>query len=222
MDTRIISSMSKRFKRIQIIALVCFVSTLIVIAVTVEGKLSIGSLLARMGGGSVRSVVLLVLLFGIKSLTVVVPLASLYVAGGMLFPPVTAVAVSFLGLAVTLTIPYIFGRWAGTEEIEYIRNKYPKIERILEIQKKNEFLAAFLVRLIGWVPCDVLSFYFGACSAAYAGYLTASLLGSAISVITNTLLGDILMDPRSWQFAVLMLAKLLVSASVFLLARKKL
>lgn len=205
---------SKRVKKIQIVALVCFVSALVVILLTRSGNVSIESITENAQGDSRKSIVSLMFLFAIKSLTIVIPLPSLYVASGILFSPFKAVLVSYLGLAITLTIPFILGRWSGAEEMEYIKKKYPKIEKVIEMQERNEFLASFVIRLIGWFPCDVLSFYFGACKTNYLKYITSALLGCSIGVITNTLLGDVILNPFSWQFIVLLLIKIAISASV--------
>lgn len=205
---------SKRVKKIQIVALVCFVSALVVILLTRSGNVSIESITENAQGDSRKSIVSLMFLFAIKSLTIVIPLPSLYVASGILFSPLKAVLVSYLGLAITLTIPFILGRWSSAEEMEYIKKKYPKIEKVIEMQERNEFLASFVIRLIGWFPCDVLSFYFGACKTNYLKYITSALLGCSIGVITNTLLGDVILNPFSWQFIVLLLIKIAISASV--------
>lgn len=207
-----------KFRRIQIVGLVCFLFVLLGLYFTIEGKFSVESLVAQASGNPVRSVIWLLLLFAIKSLTIVIPLLSLYVASGILFPPVWAVCVSFLGLAVTMNLPYLLGRWSGAEEMDYIKAKYPKIEKLVDIQKRNEFFASFIVRLIGWFPCDITSFYFGASRTDYPLYLFSGLLGSAISVITNTLLGDVLMNPLSLPFFLLMVIKVLTSAGAIAFA----
>lgn len=207
-----------KFRRIQVVGLVCFLFVLVGIHFTIDGKFSVESLVAQASGNPVRSVIWLLLLFAIKSLTIVIPLLSLYVASGILFPPVWAVCVSFLGLAITMTFPYLLGRWSGAEEMDYVKAKYPKIEKLVDIQKRNEFFASFIVRLIGWFPCDITSFYFGASRTDYPLYLFSGLLGSAISVITNTLLGDVLMNPLSLPFFLLMVIKVLTSAGAIAFA----
>lgn len=207
-------AVKNRFKKIQIVALISFVSILIVLILTRSGNVSINSLTEKAAGNPKKSIITLISLFAVKSLTIIIPLPSLYVASGILFDPLKAVAVSYIGLAVTLTIPIILGRWSGTEEIHYIKNKYPKIEKVIEMQERNEFLASFIIRLIGWFPCDVLSFYFGACKTNYLKYITSSLLGASIGVITNTLLGDVILNPLSWQFMVMLVIKILISLSV--------
>lgn len=124
-------------------------------------------------------------------------------------------AVSYLGLAITLSIPYILGRWAGGAGIDYVMDRYPKMEKVIAMQKKNEFFSNFIVRIIGWFPCDILSFYFGATATPYPIYLGASLLGCSIGVITNTLLGDVILNPLSPQFAMMIAIKIAVSAAAF-------
>lgn len=205
---------SNRIRKIQVVAIVCFVLAIIVILLTRSGNFSVDSITENAQGNPKKSITSLMLLFAIKSLTIVIPLPSLYVASGILFSPIKAVIISYLGLAITLTIPFVLGRWSGSDEMDYIKKKYPKIDKVIEIQERNEFLASFVIRLIGWFPCDVLSFYFGACRTNYLKYITSSLLGCSIGVITNTLLGDVILNPLSWQFIVLLLIKIAISASV--------
>lgn len=205
---------SKRVRKIQVVAIVCFILAITVILLTRSGNFSVDSITENAQGNPRKSIVSLILLFAIKSLTIVIPLPSLYVASGILFSPIKAVIISYLGLAITLTIPFVLGRWSGSDEMDYIKKKYPKIDKVIEIQDRNEFLASFVIRLIGWFPCDVLSFYFGACRTNYLKYITSSLLGCSIGVITNTLLGDVILNPLSWQFIVLLLIKIAISASV--------
>ena len=207
-------NVKRRFRKIQIVALISFISIVIVLLLTRSGNVSIESITEKSLGNPKKSIISLISLFAVKSLTIIIPLPSLYVASGILFEPIKAVLISYLGLAVTLTIPFVLGRWSGTEEIDYIKKKYPKIEKVIEMQNKNEFLASFIIRLIGWFPCDILSFYFGACKTNYLKYIVTSLLGSSIGVITNTLLGDVILNPLSWQFMVMLVVKILISLTV--------
>lgn len=207
-------NVKNRFKKIQIVALVSFLSIIILLILTRSGNMSIDSIIENASGNPRKFIIYLLSLFAVKSLTIIIPLPSLYLASGILFEPLKAVLISYIGLSITLTIPFILGRWSGTEEMDYLKKKYPKLKKLIEMQKKNEFLASFIIRLIGWFPCDILSFYFGACKTNYIKYITSSLLGASIGVITNTLLGDVILNPLSWQFMGLMLIKILISSSV--------
>lgn len=209
-------NVKKRYRKIQIVALVSFLSIIVVLLLTRTGNVTLDSIIENASGNPKKSILSLLALFAVKSLTIIIPLPSLYIASGVLFKPIKALLISYIGLAITLTIPFILGRWSGAEEMAYIKNKYPKIEKLIEIQDRNEFLASFIIRLIGWFPCDILSFYFGACKTNYIKYITSSLLGASIGVVTNTLLGDVILDPLSWQFMLMLLIKILISVSVVL------
>lgn len=209
-------NVKKRYRKIQIVALVSFLSIIVVLLLTRTGNVTLDSIIENASGNPKKSILSLLALFAVKSLTIIIPLPSLYIASGVLFKPIKALLISYIGLAITLTIPFILGRWSGAEEMAYIKNKYPKIEKLIEIQERNEFLASFIIRLIGWFPCDILSFYFGACKTNYIKYITSSLLGASIGVVTNTLLGDVILDPLSWQFMLMLLIKILISVSVVL------
>lgn len=212
------NQVAKRLKKIQFIAIFSFLCALGVLVVHLKGNVSIDSLTKSTADNPLASILILLLLFAIKSFSIIIPLPSLYLASGLLFSPLKAVLVSYLGLSISLTIPYLLGRWSGTEEMDYLKSRYPKIEKLIAMQKKNEFLASFTIRIIGWFPCDILSFYFGACRTTYKVYLPSALLGCSIGVITNTLLGDVLLDPLSWQFILLLVIKILISAGAFALA----
>lgn len=203
-----------RLRKIQFVALVSFLSIIILLILTRSGNMSIDSVIENASGNPKNSIISLLSLFALKSLTIIIPLASLYLASGVLFGPLKAVLVSYLGLSITLTIPFILGKWSGTDEMDYLKKRYPKLNKLIVMQEKNEFLASFLIRLIGWFPCDILSFYFGACKTNYIKYITSSLLGASIGLVTNTLLGDVILNPLSWQFMGLIFIKILISASV--------
>lgn len=106
------------------------------------------------------------------------PLSILYLASGILFSPTLAVLVSTAGLAVAITIPYWLGRFSGKHIADEIFEKYPKAGQIAAFQTENTFFACFITRIVGFLPGDIVSLYFGACKTPYSIYLLAGVLGS--------------------------------------------
>ena len=154
---------------------------------------------------------IVLLLFALKSLTVVFPLSILYLASGILFQPVIAVLISTAGLAITITIPYLIGRYSGKQIVQKICQKYPKAEMVAKYQRTNTFFACFITRIVGFLPGDIVSIYFGACDTVYLIYLVAGVSGSLLSIITTTLLGEKISDPFSVEFMIVLLCRILVS-----------
>lgn len=127
------------------------------------------------------------------------------------FQPVIAVLISTVGLAITITIPYWIGRYSGKQIVQKICQKYPKAGMLAKYQRTNTFFACFITRIVGFLPGDIVSIYFGACDTAYLIYLVAGVFGSLLSIITTTLLGEKISDPFSIEFMMVLLCRILVS-----------
>ena len=154
------------------------------------------------------AIVVMLTFFALKSLTVVLPLSVLYFACGMMFSPFSALLVSTAGLAVTITIPYLIGKYAGKQTVKSICEK----AQVAVYQHKNNFFACFITRIVGFLPGDIVSLYFGACDAPYAEYLAAGIAGSMLSIVTTTLLGEKINNPFSVEFLIILLCRVAVSA----------
>lgn len=162
---------------------------------------------------AVLAAFVLLLLFAIKSFTVVIPLSVLYLASGIIFPPVTAILVSTAGLGITISIPYHIGKYGGNKIINAICNKYPKLDHIAKFQHNNAFFICFITRIVGFLPGDIVSLYLGSCKIDFPTYLAGGICGSMLSIITTTLLGANLSNPFSVQFILILLLRILISVS---------
>lgn len=176
-----------------------------------EEPLSVNTILRYTPDNVILAAGILLMLFALKSLTVVFPLSVLYLASGILFQPMPAVLVSIVGLAITITIPYWIGRYSGKQVVQNICDKYPKAEQIAKYQETNIFFSCFITRIVGFLPGDIVSLYFGACDTAYGIYLAAGIAGSLLSILTTTVLGEKIQNPFSIEFVIVLLCRILVS-----------
>ena len=159
---------------------------------------------------------MIVLLYTVKSLTVLWPLLTLYLLSGILFPTPMAVLVNLLGLAACDTAPYLLGRLLGSAELDRLREKYPKLALLETLRRKGGFQFAVLSRAVGLLPGDVVSLYFGCTGLSYPAYLAGSVLGLAPGMIAATTLGGQISDPGSVGFWVSAISGLAVAAISFL------
>ena len=83
----------------------------------------------------------------------------------------------------------------------------------MEYQRENTFFACFITRIVGVLPGDIVSLYFGACNTRYDIYLIAGIAGSLLSIVTTTILGEKISHPFSIGFFVVLLCRVLASAS---------
>lgn len=203
---------SNKWKRFIPVMAVVAIAAILVCIVKISGEpLSVDTILKYTPKNVVLAAVMLIVLFGLKSLTIVLPLSILYLTSGILFPPVAAVLVSTCGLAVSITIPYWLGRCSGNEITRDICRKYPKAEQLSQYQEENTFFACFITRIVGFLPGDIVSLYFGACGTNYLIYLAAGISGSLLSIVTTTLLGEKLNNPFSIEFVMVLICRIIVS-----------
>ena len=209
--------MKDRKKLIPIAAIVVM-GIIFTVTVKKSGQpLSVNTILRYTPENTILAAVILLAFFALKSLTVVFPLSILYFASGILFHSVAAALISTAGLAITITIPYWIGKYSGKQAVQEICQKYPKAEMVARYQETNTFFACFITRIVGVLPGDIVSLYFGACNTRYDIYLIAGIAGSLLSIVTTTILGEKISHPFSIGFFVVLLCRVLVSAgSIFI------
>lgn len=164
----------------------------------------------------ILAVLIMILLFALKSLSIVVYCVILFAASGIIFPKPLAIAVNLIGAATMLTVPYLFGKLTGAETIQRITKKHPKIERLREMRKKNDFTFSLISRAVGVLPADIVSMYMGAIGVGYFQYLLGGLLGFSTQIITFTIMGRNILNPGSPEFIISAIIQLFVTLiSVF-------
>lgn len=201
------------FKAVPIAAILACVA----VALWAGRSLTYQTLAERLSGGGISTAAIIILLYAMKSLTVVLPLLTLYL--WFLFPTPIALLINLLGLAACGTVPYLFGRLLGSAGLDRLREKYPKLTLLETLRRKSGFQFAVLSRAVGLLPGDVVSLYFGCVKLPYSAYLAGSLLGLAPGMIAATVMGGQITNPGSPGFWVSAVSGLAVAVISFLACR---
>lgn len=82
------------------------------------------------------------------------------------------------------------------------------------------FFACFITRIIGFLPGDILSIYFGACNTNFPVYLLGGISGCLLSIITTTILGEKLSNPFTKEFLIVLIIRIFVVIVAFVLNNK--
>lgn len=144
----------------------------------------------------------IVLLFSLKSVSVVIYSGMIFAAAGILLPLPLAIAADIVGTTAMCTIPYLLGRLAASDAMEELFEKSPKLRQLQDFQTKNDFVFVLLVRLIQLFPSDLVSVYFGATRISYKRYLPACMIGLLPGGILFTVMGTSIQDTESTMFRI--------------------
>ncbi|MBQ9661611.1 MAG: TVP38/TMEM64 family protein [Oscillospiraceae bacterium] len=157
--------------------------------------------------------------FALKSLSLVFPIYALFAVSGQLFPLPVAIAVNTVGVAITMTLPYLLGRASELGFSDKLVQKYPKLQDLRRIRENSSFFLSFLMRAIGVLPCDVVSMYFGSIKMPYLPYISGAVLGFMPDLICATLLGQQIEDFTSSAFRITVLVNIIACVSAYFLYR---
>jgi len=150
----------------------------------------------------VLAVGIMLLLFAFKSVTFVIYGSILYAVNGILFPLPFAILLNMAGSAIMATLPFLIGRRKGSGLLVKLTEKYPKLSVLRKLPSENGFFLSMVIRLMGCLPGDVVSMYFGASGIRYREYLTGTLIGLTPSIVIFTVMGMSADDVTSPAFII--------------------
>lgn len=211
-------------QRIGDTAIVFFMVALLILCLLYHDKITADEIVRLTPGNQAAAALLMLILFGIKSFCVFIYCGILYAACGMIFSFPMAMAVNILGTAVMTTIPYLLARKAGNRHLDKLLKKHPKMMWLKEAQSENSFFVSFIIRLIGLLPSDLVSAFFGAGAMHYGKYLLSSILGFLPMMLAFTVMGMSVRDVTSPAFLTALGAELcitLISCVFYAIMRKK-
>jgi len=159
--------------------------------------------------------------FVLKSLSVVFPLAALFVFTGVMYPIYISIPLNTLGLILCFTVPYLVGRFAGNDLLALIILKFPKAKRFVRFSHNNNLFASYITRAVVVVPGDIGSMVFGTLRMPYRPYLLGSVLGVFPIMAVETYIGGSLSDLTAGSVAA-MIAMILGTMTLTFLLNKKL
>lgn len=201
---------SKKHKRLKVgkIVLVLIWVGIIMICVFNRKSISVDGILQYTPENPFLAGTVLLLLFALKSVSIVIYSGILYVVSGMIFPLPVAILMNLCGSLIMLSLPYMIGKKTGTAVIKHIRTKYPKTEKLHDLRKENDVFFCFVARIMR-IPSDVISFYMGAVEVDYKKYLLGSMLGTIPHTITYPIMGMSVSDISSPQFIIALCAEVI-------------
>ena len=202
--------------------IVCII--FIILFLASGNDITVQSVLSYTPESPFAAAIVILLLYALKSVSFVFPIAVLQIATGHLFQIPVALLINFLGRAVTISIPYWVGRFSGSELINNLQKKYPKLKEICDKQGQRPVFISFLLRTFSFLPGDAVSLYLGATGIPFPCYFAGGVLGTALGVVLATILGSSITEPGSpafWLSSLLMALTAIISVIFYLRHNKR-
>ncbi len=194
----------------RIIPILIMIALIVLITKNIN-TLTISEILNYVPSNYFLAVIVIWGLYIIKSLSIIFPLSLLCIASGIIFTPIYGIFVNIIGLFLTVSIPYLVGRFCGTDLFDKLSEKYEKINKINDLKNNNEYFLPYILRIIGILPCDIVSLALGSLKINYKKYVIGSIIGLMPRMIVNTLIGQTISNPSSKIFIITTLSTISIS-----------
>lgn len=164
-------------------AAVLFMLSMVAVMLVVMNKFDINienaaELSSYITGGTLTVALIIIAFTVIKSFALVFPPAVIFAVSGILFENVwVAILVNFIGVALSMILPYYLGRFIGKELLDTLKGRFPKVKKLDDFAGKNEFMVAYVVKAAGVVPSDLMNIIYGAMNINFRKFFIASNLG---------------------------------------------
>ena len=103
--------------------------------------------------------------------------------------------------------------------VDALIKRWPKARQLTQMQRQGTWFFPFFLRIIGFLPCDVVSLYLGASRHPFGPYLLGGLAGMMPGILTGTLMGAHVAEPTSPVFLFSAAACVLVAGGSLLAYR---
>ena len=172
----------KVIRVLQIVALV-FMVAMVAVMLIVMKKFDISienaaALSSYISGGTLTVALIIIAFTVIKSFALIFPPAIILAISGLLFDSVwTAILVNAIAVALSVILPYYFGKFAGKDLLDTLKARFPKIKKLDDFAGQNEFMVVYVVKASGVIPSDLMSVIYGAMNVNFWKFFIASNLG---------------------------------------------
>ena len=166
---------------------------------------NIKNLSEMISGGVVTVSLIIIGVSVVKSFVLIFPPAViLSICGYMLPNYFLALAVNFISVILSLSIPFFLGRFAGAGMIDTLKGRFKAVRKIDDFLGMNETKLTAIVKFAGIMPGDLSSLLFGAMNISYKNFMVGAVLGNIPLIIVYTLFGTLLksVGEQPWVVAI--------------------
>lgn len=147
-------------------------------------------------------IIVIFLLYLLRSLSMMYPYNVLYIISAMVFPPVWSFIINLSGMAFTFAFRYYTGIQMGEGYLNNILKRYPMINSVFEVEGRGSPFVLFALRVVPFFPINTLSQLYGTIEYPFGKYMLLSVIAMIPRLISYSFIGNSVYDPLSSSFFV--------------------
>lgn len=156
---------------------------------------NIQNLAAMLTGGAITVGFIIIGVSIVKSFCLIFPpMVILSVCAYVMPNFLSALLVNFIALVLSLSLPYLLGRFTGAGMVDTLKKRFKAVKKIDDFAGTNEVKMAAVIKFSGIMPGDLSSLLFGALGISYKNYMIGSIIGNLPLILVYTLFGTLLKD----------------------------
>lgn len=151
------------------------------------------------------------LLFAAKAF-LPIPIPTICLISGIVFPSEASFIINIIGVSLLLTIKFFWGKRFGPGAVGKLYSKNEAITGVLESKagRGNPWLL-FGLRIVPYAPLNMVSQIYGSMNCGYDKFMLISLLGFMPKLLSYTIIGQNVFNPFSLAFILPIVILLMLS-----------
>ena len=145
-------------------------------------------------------ILIIFLLYALKSFIIIIPLSTLFIISGMVFDVRYATAINIVGVTILVSIKFFWGNKFGGGNASKLISRVKILKELLKLEHSGNPFILFISRFVPFVPVNTISRLCGTSEINYDKYLLISLLGFSPRILSLSVLGNHVFDPFSVGF----------------------
>ncbi len=162
-------------------------------------------------------IIVIFLLYILRSLTPIYPYPALYIITAMVFPARYALLIDLAGMAFTFAFRYYTGIQMGEGWMNKVLHRHPAINTAFTTEGKSDPWVLFALRYVPIFPLNTISQLYGAFEYPFWKYFIISMVSYVPKLISYTYIGNNVYDPLSVRFYIPLIVLLVLSGTSFFL-----
>ena len=164
-------------------------------------------------------VVVILLLYLLRTLTAIYPYPVLYISTAMVFSPMHSFVINMAGMLFTIVFRYYTGVQMGEGFWNGVLKKNPSVSALFEVDARGNPLVLFALRFVPIFPFNTVSHLYGSFEYPFLKYVLISTAALVPRLISYSFIGKNVYDPLSSSFFVPLTFLFLLTGISFFMMR---